>query len=91
MTHSTVYHGLFMHSTCLSEAAEHLRDSLGHHVGVLSLHQGHPVVRTREEFVLLRELHAGAGGCLELVDDLPPLHHARTHARTRERTQHTRR
>lgn len=63
-------HGL----THLSEAAEHLCDSLGHHIGVLSLHQGHPVERAREELVLLRQLHAGAGGGLELVDDLSPLH-----------------
>lgn len=66
----------------LSEAAEHLRDSLGHHVWVLPLHQGDPVVRAREELVLLRKLHAGARGRLELVDYLAPLHgHAHAAAR----------
>lgn len=60
--------------THLSEAAEHLRDSLGDHGRLLPQHEGHAVVRPREKLVLLRKLHAGARGCLELANDPAPLY-----------------
>lgn len=69
----------------LSQAAKHVSDRLGNHLGVIPLHQSHTIVRAREELVLLRQLDACSRGRLQLVDYLPSLHQDLKERRQRER------